>query len=197
MGIPETKILPSDLHSHIQATELIVPSFPGELDWVPPGTIEFLRQTFLPEISSIQKNYGEKIYISRARAKNRQIINESEVIELLSQWGFQTIYLEEISVLEQVAAFANAKTIVAPHGSGLTNLVFCSPDTKVIELFSPNYVRTDYWIISQQLKLQHYYSIGENFDCLSIRQLMYQNSLTEDILVNLKALELILKSFFL
>ncbi len=194
LGIPETKILTSDRHTHIQAQQLIVPSFPGDFAWVHPGTIEFLRQTFLPQIDSIQKNYGEKIYISRGRAKNRQIINESEVIDLLTKWGFQTIYLEEFSVLEQAAVFSNAKTIVVPHGSGLTNLVFCKPDTTVIELFSPNYVRTYYWIISQQLKLQHYYAMGENFDCLSIRQLMYQNSLTEDILVNLKALELILKT---
>ncbi|MGF1541899.1 MAG: tetratricopeptide repeat protein [Pleurocapsa sp.] len=194
LEIPDSKILISDRHTHFQATELIVPSFPGDFDWVPPGTIEFLRQTFLPQINSIPDKYGTKIYISRAKAKNRQIINEPEVIDLLSQWGFQTVYLEEISVLEQVAIFARAKVIVAAHGSGLTNLVFCSPNTTIVELFSPNYLRTDYWILSQQLKLQHYYSMGENFDCLSLRQLMHQNSLTEDILVDIQALKLILNT---
>ncbi|MEL6927818.1 MAG: tetratricopeptide repeat protein [Cyanobacteria bacterium J06600_6] len=192
LGIPEAKILESDRHTHIQAEELIVPSFPGYLDWVPPGTLKFLRQTFLPQINLVQSD-RRKIYVSRAKAKNRQLINETEVSQLMAESGFTTVFLEEMSFLEQVAVFANAKTIVAPHGSGLTNLVFCSPDTQVVELFSPNYMRTDYWMISQQLHLQHYYVVGENFSCPSLRNLMYQNALTEDILVNIDALKLILQ----
>jgi len=192
LGIPEDKIIESDRHSHIQATELIVPSFPGYLDWVPEGTIKFLRQTFLPQVNFSQTNQG-KIYVSRAKAKNRQLINEAEVSALMAESGFMTVFLEEMSFLEQIATFANAKTIVAPHGSGLTNLVFCSPNTQVVELFSPNYMRTDYWMISQQLQLQHYYVVGENFGCVSLRNLMYQNALTEDILVSIDALKLILQ----
>ncbi|MGD1917686.1 MAG: glycosyltransferase 61 family protein [Pleurocapsa sp.] len=192
LNIPKNKILESDRHSHIQATELIVPSFPGYMDWIPPGTMQFLRQTFLPQVNLVKTKANQKIYISRAKARNRQLINEPEVNQLLTSQGFKTIFLEEMSVLEQVAVFANAEVIVAPHGSGLTNLVFCSPNTKVVELFSPNYQRTDYWMISQHLKLQHYYLLGENFECLSLRNLMYQSSLTEDILVNVSSLKLIL-----
>ena len=192
LGIPTEKIIESDRHSHIQATELIVPSFPGYLDWVPEGTVKFLRQTFLPQINPTQ-NKSDKIYVSRAKAKNRRLVNETEVSQLLDKFGFVTVFLEEMTLLEQVAIFANAKIIVAPHGSGLTNLAFCSPTTKVVELFSPNYIRTDYWMISQQLMLQHYYLVGQNFGCVSLRNLMYQNALTEDILVNIDALELILQ----
>ncbi len=192
LNIPINKIIESDRHSHIQATELIVPSFPGYMDWIPPGTMKFLRQAFLPQINLAKTKAGKKIYISRAKAKNRQIINELEVNRLLTSQGFSTVFLEEMTVLEQVAVFANADVIVAPHGSGLTNLVFCSPDTKIVELFSPNYQRTDYWMISQHLELQHYYLVGENFECLSLRNLMYQNSLTEDILVSIASLKLIL-----
>ena len=192
LGIPEAKIIESDRHGHIQARELIVPSFPGYLDWVPPGTIKFLRQTFMSQVNLNNTGIGNKIYISRAKSRNRQLVNELEVSELLYSQGFQTIFLEEMTVLEQVAVFSNANVIVASHGSGLTNLVFCSPETKIIELFSPNYLRTDYWMISQQLKLEHYYVVGENFDSAFLRNLMYQNSLTEDILVNIDSLKLIL-----
>ena len=192
LGIEEDKIIESDRHSHIEASELIVPSFPGYLDWVPEGTIRFLRQTFIPQISLTQTQKA-KIYVSRAKAKNRQLINETEVNQLLTESGFVTVFLEEMSFLEQVALFASAKMIVAPHGSGLTNLVFCSPNTKVVELFSPNYLRTDYWMISQQLHLKHYYIVGKNFTCPSLRNLMYQNALTEDILVSIDALKLVLQ----
>ena len=192
LNIPSDKILESDLHSHIQATELIVPSFPGYMDWIPPGTIEFLRQKFLPRVNLAKTKTNKKIYISRAKAKNRQVVNEMEVNNLLTSRGFEIVFLEEMSVLEQVALFANAEVIVAPHGSGLTNLVFCSPDTKVVEFFSPNYQRTDYWTLGQHLELQYYYLVGENFECLPLRNLMYQNSLTEDIWINIASLKLIL-----
>ena len=194
LGIAQDKIIESDRHSHIQASELIVPSFPGYLDWVPEGTIKFLRETFLPQINSNQNNQNHsKIYVSRARAKNRRLVNELEVSQLLTKLGFVTVFLEEMSFLEQVKTFANAKMIVSPHGSGLTNLVFCSPHTQVVELFSPNYIRTDYWMISQQLDLRHYYIVGQNFSCSSLRNLMYQNALTEDIFVSIDALKLVLQ----
>jgi capsular polysaccharide biosynthesis protein len=194
LDIPTDKILESDRHTYIQATELIVPSFPGYLDWIPQGTIKFLRQTFLPHITLAKTDIQNKIYICRAKAKNRQLVNELEVDELLHNQGFKTVFLEEMTVLEQVAVFANAEAIVAPHGSGLTNIVFCSPHTKIIELFSPHYIRTDYWMLGQHLQLEHYYSIGEVFDCSTLRHLMYQNALAEDIAVNLSSLALILKT---
>ena len=194
LGIPLNKVVSSDEYSFVEAEELIVPSFPGYLDWVPYGTVKFLRQTFLPKISLDNSQHSKKIYVSRARARARQLINEESVTHFLSDLGFKTVFLEEMTVLEQVALFANARIIVSPHGSGLTNLAFCSPRTTVVEIFSPNYVRTDYWMISQYLELKHYYCLGENFNCPTLRNLMYQNSLTEDILVNLSSLELVLKA---
>jgi tetratricopeptide (TPR) repeat protein/capsular polysaccharide biosynthesis protein len=188
LGIPKKKIIESDRYPLIKAQQLIVPSFPGHLDWVPPETIEFLRHTFLKKTPFKRTILPERIYISRANAKYRQVLNEEEVTELLSRYGFTTVYLETMTVAEQAALFANARAIVAPHGAGLSNLVFCREQSLIIELFSPNYVRTDYWMISHYLKLKHYYIVGESFDCYPLRQLMYQNSLTEDILVNLHSL---------
>jgi hypothetical protein len=36
----------------------------------------------------------------------------------------------------QMKAFASAEVIIAPHGAGLTNLVFSPDNTKVIEVFN-------------------------------------------------------------
>nr|WP_256386508.1 glycosyltransferase family 61 protein [Hydrocoleum sp. CS-953] len=100
---------------------------------------------------------------------------------------------ESMSLENQIATFAHAKIIVAPHGSGLTNIVFCNPGTKVIELFSPHYLRYYYWHISQLLGLEHYFLIGETFSCYPIRNIMYESSLVEDILVNLDSLNQMFK----
>jgi len=190
LGIPLEKVIESDRHPHIIAENLIVPSFAGELDWPGWGSIEFLRDNFLP---GEKGSYPDKIYISRAQAKYRQVINEQAVRKVLSKYGFTTVLLEEMSVAQQAALFASAKIIVTPHGAGMTNIVFCRKGTKIVEFFSPRYVRSDYWVISQQLGLKHYYLLSENFQCSFIRQLMYQTPLVEDILVPLNSLKAVLE----
>jgi tetratricopeptide (TPR) repeat protein len=213
LGIPEYKIIESDRHPYIQAKELIVPSFPGYLGWLSARGLEFLRRVFLNEKfkqlcsaniflatgTQVREQdehkyiYPERIYISRSQSSYRRVINEEQVIQFLSGFGFVAVLLESMSLEEQIALFSRAKAIVAPHGSGLTNIIFCGSETKVIELVSPNYIRHYYWTISQQLNLPHYYVIGEIFNSYPIRQLMYQNPLTEDILVNLKSLKKMLE----
>ncbi|MEG5066020.1 tetratricopeptide repeat protein [Microcoleus sp. B3-A4] len=213
LGIPEYKIIESDRHPYIQAKQLIVPSFSGYLGWLSPQGLEFLRRVFLnqkfqklcsaniflPKGTQLSEPddrkylYPERIYVSRSKSSYRRVINEEQVIEFLSRFGFVSVLLESMTLEEQIALFSRAKAIVAPHGSGLTNIIFCGAGTKVIELVSPNYIRQYYWAISQQLNLPHYYVIGETFNCYPIRQLMYQNPLTEDILVNLNSLQKILE----
>ncbi len=189
LGIPTEKILESDRHCHVQAEQLIVPSFAGYLGWLQPWAIDFLRDTFLPLAVEKKADYPERIYISRAKARHRQVTNEAEVIEVLRPLGFEEIVLESLSFSEQVRLFTQAKVIVAAHGSGLTNIVFCSKEVKVIEFMSPHYERYYYRVISQYLGLEHYSLTGEGFMCYPIRSLMYPNPLIEDIWVNITALK--------
>ncbi|AFZ43431.1 Tetratricopeptide TPR_1 repeat-containing protein [Halothece sp. PCC 7418] len=189
LDIPLKTIISSDHFPHIQAHQLIVPSFVGHFGWLHSWGLAFLRKTFLPRLRQSHRFYPKRIYISRENARHRRILNEPDVINYLSTRGFVTVTLETLSFSEQLNWFAAANTIIAPHGSGLTNLVFCQPQTTVIELFSPNYILHYFWVIAQQLKLKHYFVIGETIACGRIRELMYQNSLAEDIWVNLNTLK--------
>jgi capsular polysaccharide biosynthesis protein len=65
-----------------------------------------------------------------------------------------------MSFREQVGALAGAEVVLAPHGAGLSNLVFARPDAKVIELFSPRYVNPCYWKLACTLRLPYAYLIG-------------------------------------
>jgi tetratricopeptide (TPR) repeat protein len=194
LGIPLDRLIESDRHPHIQARQLIVPSFPGYLGWIDPRALAFLRQEFLPKAARTTTAASpEYIYISRGKAKYRCLLNEAEIVELLEQVGFVVVALEELPLWEQVALFAGAKAIVAPHGSGFTNTLFCPPRTIVIELISPNYQRHYFGAIAQALDLQHYYVTGETFHSTTLRQLMYPNPLTEDIFINVEILRKILR----
>jgi capsular polysaccharide biosynthesis protein len=192
LAIPDDRILDPANYSHIQAKQLIVPSFPASISWMPGWVCEFLRRVFLEEEAIANSKKIERLYISRNHTANRRIINESEITNLLDQFGFQTVVLESLSVTEQAALLSQASVVIAPHGGGLTNGVFCQPETKVIELFSPNYVYPCYWLVSQWCHLDYYYLLGELPIGTYSNQLLYPNPRTEDILIDpSKLLELL------
>ncbi|MEG4350548.1 tetratricopeptide repeat protein [Microcoleus sp. LAD1_D3] len=165
LGIPQDKLLESRCSLHITADKLIVPSISyNGSGAVSKWKCEYLKQTFLKEQKPLNTDYSERIYISRQHASYRRIVNDEEVIKYLEKCGFRSVKLETMSIAEQASCLAAAKVVVAPHGGGLTNLVFCSPGTKVIEIFSPLYVPYCYWMISNLCSLEHYYLIGDLVD---------------------------------
>lgn len=167
LGIPQDKILESRYLPHLTADKLIVPSICDGAAGTSKWKCEYLKRMFLHEQPSPNTEYCERIYISREKASYRRIVNEEEVVGCLENFGFRKVKLETMSVAEQAQCLAAAKVVVAPHGAGLTNLVFCSPGTKVIEIFSPIYVPICFWTISNLCELEHYYLIAELFDDLT------------------------------
>ncbi|TAE59192.1 MAG: DUF563 domain-containing protein [Nostocales cyanobacterium] len=196
LQIPEHKQINIREFPHLQATELIVPSFPGCVAWMSNWTCDFLKQQFLDhtisENSQIQQP-KKRIYITRKLAKSRRIINEPEITNFLKLYGFETVILEAMTVAEQALLFSQAEIIISPHGSGLTNIAFCQPQTKVIELFSPNYVYHCYWWLSNLVGLDYYYLIGESLPGENLHHLIYPQEFAEDIFINIDDLENILK----
>jgi capsular polysaccharide biosynthesis protein len=87
-------------------------------------------------------------------------LNEEEIVLGLSRRGFLCVTLEEMSLVDQIALFSEAEAIVAPHGAGLTNLVWCAPKTKVLEIFSPLYVNLCYWAMASLTHADYYYLLG-------------------------------------
>ncbi|MEG4502784.1 tetratricopeptide repeat protein [Microcoleus sp. F6_B4] len=176
LGIPQAKILESRCNLHITADKLIVPSISYDgAGAVSKWKCEYLKQTFLNEQHPLNTDYSERIYISRQQASYRRIVNDEEVIKYLEKFGFRSVKLETMSVAEQAACLAAAKVVVAPHGGGLTNLVFCSRGTKVIEIFSPLYVPHCYWMISNLCGLEHYYLIGDLVDDATPTKPLHKN----------------------
>lgn len=73
-------------------------------------------------------------YISRRDAGRRRLLNEAALIERVERAGFTAVELSGMSLAAQVALFAGARRIVAPHGAGLSHLL-AKPDTcTVLEL---------------------------------------------------------------
>ena len=80
----------------------------------------------------------ERIYVTRHNCLYRNLINEGNLIDKLKKKNFRTVDLNSTTIFQQIKTFSNAEIVIGPTGSGLTNIVFCNPGTKVIEI-SPNY----------------------------------------------------------
>ena len=93
---------------------------------------EWLRYQFGSERSNKERI---KLYISRPAGVRRGISNESELLPLLDARGFQIATMEGTSVKDQAELLSRADVLVSPHGGALTNMLFCRPGIKVVELF--------------------------------------------------------------
>ena len=78
--------------------------------------------------------FKPKIYIRREDANYRKILNEADLIIKLRKEGFEIINPQHFAILEQMKIFSNAEIIVTPHGSNMSNLIFCKEGTKIIEI---------------------------------------------------------------
>jgi capsular polysaccharide biosynthesis protein len=169
LGISRDKLI--DIRSDLQARMLVVPSLITRYILkshsyvrpriIPGWTCDFLRKEFLRTSNNDSPVQSEYIYISRENSIYRKVLNEEEIINQLAAFGFSKVTLESMTVAEQVKLFSCAKVIVAPHGAGLANVVFCKPGTKIIELFSNKYMPAYYWMISNHVHLDYYYLVSK------------------------------------
>jgi hypothetical protein len=105
-----------------------------------------------------------KIYITRSGASRRRILNEPELVAALECRDFKAIKCESLSLSEQACIFRHAEIIIAPHGAGLTNLLFAPIHTSVLELF-PSKIPGGaicYWSLCQALGISYTYLTGED-----------------------------------
>jgi len=90
--------------------------------------------------SGAQRRPKLRVYISRAGAVRRRLVNEAEVIALLRPFGYEICDPAALSLRDQIELFSSATHVVAPHGAGLANILFCRPGTVLLELMMDSYV---------------------------------------------------------
>jgi hypothetical protein len=144
VGIDADRRVDAGAHPHVRAETLVVPGVPAMIEKNPPWVVQFLRERLLPQAGPIER--GAPIFVTRGpSANNRTVLNEPAVLDLLRTRGFVAVDPGQLSVIEQMRAFASAPVIVAPHGAALANLAFASPGSAVIELFPAGSLLPDFW----------------------------------------------------
>lgn len=172
---------------HVRAECLVVPGLPAATVMNPPWVVDLLRTRLLPDGDGGVAEPRRPIYLTRGtQLNNRRVVNEAEVLELLTERGFTVVDPGALSVAEQIRACAGASIIVGAHGAGMTNLMFAGPGAAVVELFPGGDVLPDcYWTLSRSVPgLEYRYLAGVGG---SMRQ-DYNRALVSDIVVDVHAL---------
>jgi hypothetical protein len=97
------------------------------------------RDWILSKVSSKNVLICNKIFVGRRTASKRNLTNQQELKIELAALGFFYIEMEDFSVEEQINIFRHADYIVGVHGASLSHLMFCKPNTKVIDLIHEEY----------------------------------------------------------
>ena len=147
LGVESNKFIDSNHKRYLMADKLIAISHPYYFNKsffisqskIPTWIIRYLRKEFLKKVNN-QKKKIKKIFIDRSDSKNThcKLINNEEIKKFLIKNNYKCIKLSELTFAEQVSVFKNCNNIIAPHGAGLTNIVFCAKDTKIVEIIPKN-----------------------------------------------------------
>ncbi|ADB61817.1 Capsular polysaccharide biosynthesis protein- like protein [Haloterrigena turkmenica DSM 5511] len=130
-------------------SRLVVPSFPERR----AEDFGWLRRAVLDSAPETTPKSGDNVYVSRANAVERRVVNEDEVMDVLSRFGFSCYLLEEQSLERNARLFADADIVVGPHGAGLTDIVFADGCT-LVELFGDK-VKQPYRLLAATLGVSY------------------------------------------
>lgn len=162
LGIPMEKvhfIQPDQLYF---VEELLVPSVTSNNTPSNTEVFQWIQEKYLPKESLRCKPF-RKIFWARQK-NSKRLLNADEISSWLAKQGFE-IYEDVLRPIEEQARiFAEASVVIFPHGSGGTNLIFCQPHCKVIEIktqFQPDYTFNLYKNLCHTLSLDHHCVLAE------------------------------------
>ena len=128
-----------------------------------PEIMQRLRTKFFQKN---KKNESEitRMYISRNKSFLRNIVNEKELSCILKKYNFKIVEMENYSWKKQVDMMTNVEYLIAPHGAGLTNMLFSQNKLSVLELLPQRKNKTInncYYSLSSSLEYNYYYQFSE------------------------------------
>jgi len=97
-----------------------------------------------------------RVFISRAKASRRKLVNENEVWSLLEPHGFQRVFMENLTFQEQVKLMQETSVLIAPHGAGLTNMMFCPQGAKIVEIADLSFPNPNFYAVASAMKHQYW-----------------------------------------
>ncbi|WP_417453933.1 glycosyltransferase family 61 protein [Kiloniella sp.] len=163
LGENKPKYIKHDLAS-IRFEKLFLPTYAGEVGNNHSPTIRAVAEKFRQPWAKTTPP-KRRVYISRKMAPNRLVANEDEILPILDKFNVEPVCFEKLSFTEQIELAASCELIIAPHGAGLTNIMFMPEGGNVIE-FHPSNVEINqcYFNLSHSMRHSYQYLIADSID---------------------------------
>lgn len=136
LGVPEERVAYLEAPTTFERLTLAAPMALGRYE-ISPLITQTLREH--PRVMELPRTRPRRLYIPRRNVSMRRVVNEEMAEAALAALGFEIFDNAAHSVRDQVHAFRNAEIVVAPHGAGLSNIVYCDAGTPVIEIVPEGY----------------------------------------------------------
>mgnify|MGYP006268846781 CR=1 FL=1 len=121
-------VWPQQLLMSVFASTTVAPS---------PTQFQWLRRHLSPP----RLRGGLRLYLGRALAGRRRVLNERPLMAALESLGFTCIPdPSNLDFEHQCRLLSEADVVVAPHGAVLSLLFCCAPGTKILEVHCPGYL---------------------------------------------------------
>ncbi len=146
LGIADRVIYVNELACFKQ---LVIPESAFELrSFFHPDFLIPFRQIRKTILQKLPESRPKKVYLSRTKLKNRQVVGEDTVAKMFSDIGFEIVSPEDLTLTEQIKLIVGADEIAGAIGSALHLLVF-SQDAKVIYIIPDKIKNSNYSIVDQ------------------------------------------------
>jgi hypothetical protein len=126
-----------------------------------PELVQRIRAELLGALATYQVAPTRRIYAARANTGVRKIVNVIEVDAMLAEFGFEKVYFEHLTFLDQIQLMRETEVFFGVHGAGMTNLVFLQPEARIVELLNSEKGELCYYRLASCLQLKYYCAPGE------------------------------------
>jgi len=127
-----------------------------------PEIMQAIRKRFLTYFAADIKPKRRKIWVSRQRAPRRTIVNEADLVPILHKHGWESMFMEELTLADQVRLMAESTAIGGLHGAGLTNMLFMPAGGQVLEVrFRGDAHNNCYFSLASALEHEYWYLLAD------------------------------------
>ncbi|MBM9593891.1 glycosyltransferase family 61 protein [Roseitranquillus sediminis] len=170
LGETADLVLPAERTPVIDHSLALLGIDPATQPELPSGAVLATRELvlletdrFRPELLRLARRMtvGEgapgtrRVFVSRRSARGRRLVDEEALTPMLRDFGFEIVEMERLDFPAQIALMREAGALLAPHGAGLANMLFCAEGTRVIEIADPAYPNPNFYAQAVGLGLDY------------------------------------------
>ena len=164
LGVLEDELINSSKNKHIFADQIISLDHPwyqkgmfqDQVRKMPKWVILINRKLFLKKKSKFK--CFKKIFLDRSSSSYNhcQIFEQKKINKWIIKKDLTIYKPEKLSFNKQIHLFNTASVIVGAHGAAFTNIIFCKPGTKIIEIIPADHPNKKCERVCKILKLKYF-----------------------------------------